>query len=582
MSTVRAQDCFFGSDLEDGTIPSGWDIGPTVERQDQDGNGLGEFVSAWVVGNAEQADEGGFFPVPDEPIGNLFAMANDDAPPCNCAMTDVALTTPSIDLSGRSGVVMECRVFHDQALGGGAAEVQVSESGGAWITLTTLGADASEWQRVFIDLSAFDGIPDLRIRFTWSDNGNWASGFAIDDVCVRERFAKDLSVIRVHANDPSISPFQSGDQSLKYRLMPLIQAGAITAAVEVMNTGTDPLDDVEATAFIHQNGSDHGPFTVSSPGQMAPGERRVIPIPTDWVPDATGEVDVMISASSPSGDDDVDDNSGMYILEITGPGWEAGYGAMAADEGIRQGRIGGAQNFIAANRLELTVDGSVPVGISVVFDPGSVADEQVRAILLDQNLAFVDTSARITLTATELDLIALGEPLYFPLTAAEALGQGDYFVGIQHLDGTGEVLVSTSGNVSVGSSVMMEGVNFDVTYIRAAPMVRLHFDAFGVGFEELGVAGAGILAIYPNPMADQGWLLLQADRGTIVTYSIHDVTGRIVQVSGPHFLSTGEHRIALDVSALADGMYVLRATGVDPAKEGQVLRSGQRFQVVRR
>src|SRR5690606_159569 len=60
---AKAQACFFSEDFSNG-LPAGWDIGPAVERQTADGTGLGEFVPAWIVGTASEANANGFFPVP--------------------------------------------------------------------------------------------------------------------------------------------------------------------------------------------------------------------------------------------------------------------------------------------------------------------------------------------------------------------------------------------------------------------------------------------------------------------------------------------------------------------------------------
>ena len=95
MAQPRAADCFFTADFEGEDPLQGWDLGALVERQDANNVGNGEFVAAWSVGNAATANAAGYFPVPDAPVGDLFARANDAASPCNCAMDAVSLTTPS-------------------------------------------------------------------------------------------------------------------------------------------------------------------------------------------------------------------------------------------------------------------------------------------------------------------------------------------------------------------------------------------------------------------------------------------------------------------------------------------------------
>ncbi|HMC98305.1 MAG TPA: hypothetical protein VKG92_11655, partial [Flavobacteriales bacterium] len=437
----KAQACFFSADFEDGLIPAGWDIGPLVERQTSEGDSLGEFVPAWTVGTSTDANANGSFPVTDIPVGNHFIMANDDAAPCNCTMADVALTTGGIDLTGRTNVWLEGRSFNAQLAGGDTATVEVSADGASWDTVLVV-PPANDWTSILADLSAYDGQPALLLRFRWSDGGTWAGGFAVDDICLRERLPNDLSVIDVTTGG-SAGPFQAGDQTLHYSLLPLEQAGTLTPGVQLMNRGASTATDVNITVTITQNGTDVYDSPPLPLGNIPTGGPATwYWIDTDWSPTETGEVIVSFTVSC-TVDDDHSDNSGAAILGITGPGWDNGYGAMACDEDQMQGAIGGSSNFIAANRMEIIHEGSTARGISAVITSSSQLGEQVRAILMDANFAFVDSSSRHTLTEEDLYNGWLGGALYLPLNAAPVLAPGDYHVGMQRLAGTGDVFLAT-------------------------------------------------------------------------------------------------------------------------------------------
>ncbi len=559
---AKAQPCFFGADFDDGVLPSGWDIGPLVERRTPEGIGLGEFVPAWTVGDAEQANAGGFFPVPNVPAGNRFAMANDDAPPCNCDMQEVSLTTPPIDLSGRSGTALECRVFHEQTLGGGPAYVEASMDGNNWITMALVPVQSGAWRSLVVNLSAFDGQSSVRLRFRWSDNGQWASGFAVDDICLRERLAYDLSVVRTHTHDPSASPFTVNDQSLRYRLLPLEQAGPMTVAVEVINRGMQPMPGVNATAIINQGGVDHGPFAGVAIPLLVPGESAILPISTGWTPTSTGTVTVSITVAGDVADMDPSDNGGSADLRITGPGWEDGYGAMARDEDMPDGLVGGEEVFISGNRVELVNAGSTISGISAVLGVATAEGTIIRAILMDVNMALVDTSVRHVITLEDLDRIQVGEARFLPMAHPAPLPAGDYFVGMQRLndenDGTVHVLVSGIG--PVGGSILMEGETFLLSYPLFTPMVRAHFNDYGVGVNEaLSTIPAGP-HVFPVPMRDQGWMTFEMEKPAMVAYRIIDTQGRTISTVDLGKLPSGPQRIAMDVSSLAPGTYLLSLT----------------------
>lgn len=550
----RAAACFFSSDFETG-IPSGWDIGPAVERQDPDGNGLEEFVPAWTTGTAQDANAGGFFPVPDVPVGNRSAMANDDAPPCNCNMAEVMLTTPVIDLSTRSGVGLECRVFHEQSFGGGEAFVEAN-IGSGWILMATVPVQSAVWQTLSVDLSAFDGQANFQLRFRWSDNGNWASGFAVDDICLRERLPFDMSVIDVTLGDHAADPFIDPARTLAYSMMPLEHAGPFFATVTIMNRGMQVVDVTGVEARVLFNGEEQQLVSQQPIGPMIPGEQRRVVLPITWTSTGVGlmSVEGRIGALTP--DNDPSDNQLSKNLRITGPGWENGYGAMARDADVVQGGIGGSQNFITSNRMELLNSGTVR-GISAVLSGNSQVGAQVRGMLFDSNMAFVDSTARHTLTEADVLQAGAALPLYLAFASPVDLAAGDYFVGIQHLDDGNELYVSLSGNGPIGGSVIMEGGSFVLSYLRSVPMVRLHVSDYGVGVAEQAAIEHEQLLIYPVPMSENGWLSFQLYEPTEVFYTMVDLQGRVQRTQGLGTLAAGSQQVAVDVTGLSAGSYVL-------------------------
>jgi len=551
----RAQGCFFSADFENGLIPAGWDIGPLVERQTSEGDSLDEFVPAWTVGTSAQANANGSFSVEDIPIGNHFVMANDDAPPCNCTMADVALTTTAIDLTGRTNVWLEGRLINPALAGGDTATIEVSMDGTIWDTVF-VAPPVNDWIPIIADLSAYDGEPTVYLRFHWSDGGSWASGFALDDICLRERLPFDLSVIEVTTGG-SASPFQTGDQTLEYTHLPLEQAGPLSPRVRILNRGLNAATGVSISFTATLNGTD----VFSSPsipvGDIpAGGPAQGWSIGTDWTPTALGELVVTMTVTATQ-DDDLTDNTGMDSMRITGAGWENGYGAMACDEGVMQGVVGGSNNFIAANRMEIVNEGSAAQGISGVITGSSQVGELVRAILMDATFTFVDTSLRHTLTQTDLDNGWVGEALYLPLSTTPTLSPGDYHVGMQRLTGTGEVFVATSGNGPIGASVLMEGSSFDITYLTGTPMVRLHLEDYGVGIAEQNQGGPQ-MRLYPVPANDLVSLRFELATATRVRIEIVDLMGRRLFSHDVGGLPAGEHTQRLSVGAFAAGSYSVR------------------------
>lgn len=551
----RQSTCLWGEDFEQG-IPADWATNQ-VERQTSSGTGLGEFVPAFIAGTSTDANANGYFEVVDMPVGNRFAMANDDAPPCNCDLDSAVLATPVIDLSGIFNAALDLRVHHTQALSGGDAWIDFSINGTDWLPFEQIPTGPG-WQRLTFNLNLLGGISTLQLRFRWSDGGNWASGFAIDDLCIRETLVHDLAVTGVRVGDESASPFTPGANGIGYRLLPLEQTRPLSITVDLHNLGVAPLYDAEVTLVVDQDGGSHGPYTSIPIDTLLSGERTSVVVHTDWAPDALGEVTCTATAASPTGEEDADDNTGSATVTMTGPGWDAGYGAMSLDAGTVQGHVRSESNFIAAVRFELVNEGSTARGISAVLDPGSEVGQEVRGILMDGNFAFIDTTLRHAITAEDLADATQGLPLFLPFPTPPALSAADLFAGLQRLEGTGQVGLLTSGNGPVGSAAFMEGPNFDIDWLTAVPMVRLHLSDYGVGVAER--IGTPSSRIYPMPVSGAAILEHDFRTGRQAELVLHDAAGRVIRRFGLGRLQ-GHQAVAIDLSDVPSGAYLLRIAG---------------------
>ncbi|MBL7950511.1 MAG: hypothetical protein JNM62_02220 [Flavobacteriales bacterium] len=566
----RAAACFFSEDFESADVFATWDRGAQVEQRTPEGEGLGTFVEAWTLGNAGDANAAQYFPVVDMPVGNRFVMANDAAPPCNCAMDDVMLTTPAIDLTGHSGVALECRVFNEGTLGAGVARVEANVEGDTWVTVREIAAVEGEWQDVVVDLSTFDNSSALRLRFRWSDGGNWAGGFAVDDVCLRDRLVNDISVRRVLVGDATVSPFTTGDQSLHYRQLPLTQAGPLQVTAEVKNAGRDMLRSIRVNATVDLNGNGQGTFASAVLDSLLPGMTAYLPVATGWTPSEAGTVGIAVTATHDTSDDDASDNEGTAHLQLTAPGWDGGYSAMSRDDGVATASVGGTGTFLVANRVEITNTGDHANGISVSFDPAlTQAGEVVRATLMDGNFSFVDTSMRRTLTQADIDGMWNGLPQYFSLSTTPALSPGDHWVAVQHLGTSAQnVHVNVGGEVPLGSSAILEGTGFTLRYLRTAPMVRLHLAEVAVGLADGATVGGALLTVYPVPANDNAQVVIPTDARGTLRWSVLDAAGRTV-LNGTAAVAGATDRFGLSTAGLSNGTYTLLVLGDERRWQGR-------------
>ncbi|MBK8227583.1 MAG: T9SS type A sorting domain-containing protein [Flavobacteriales bacterium] len=557
----RQSTCFWGEDFELG-IPADWSTNQ-VERQTSTGSGLGEFVPAFIAGTSTDADANGYFDVADMPVGNRFAMANDDAPPCNCDLDSAVLATPVIDLSGIFNAALDLRVHHTQALGGGEAWIDFSINGTDWQPFELIPAGPG-WQRLTFSMNLLGGISTLQLRFRWSDSGAWASGFAVDDLCIRETLVHDLAVTKVRIGDESVSPFTTGGNGVGYRLLPLEQSRPLSVSADLHNVGSAPLYNALVTVTAQQNGTDHGPFQSATIDTLLSGERITVFVQTDWAPDALGEVTYTAVANSPTGEEDPNDNQSVATITITGPGWDDGYGAMAIDAGVVEGAARSNEGFIAALRFELVNEGSTARGISAVIDPNSQVGQEVRGILMDGNFSFIDTTLRHAISPADIEAALLGLPLYLPFPTPPVLSAADHFAGLQRLVGSGSVGVLTSGTGPIGAAAFMEGLTFDIDWLTAMPMVRLHLSDYGVGVAYRPSTAPGS-RIYPMPVHDRAVVEHAFSGSGQARVVVRDAAGRELLREELGAIQKGAQSIGLDLSPLANGAYMLQI------EEGQLV-----------
>lgn len=554
--------CLFSEDFISG-IPSGWDIGAPVEQQDALGNGLGTTVDAWTTGTSMQANANASFPVPDVAAGNLFAMANDDAAPCNCAMNDVTLTSSPFDLSGVQNAAVGFRAFTNGAFGGGDGVVEASNDGSTWSTLATIGAVQHTWQWFQADLSAFDGSATVSLRFRWSDNGGWAGGLAIDDVCVNARAAHDLMLRDVFLSDARTTAFDASMRTLGYTQLPLEQAGELHVKAVVLNAGTLAAFDVTCTVVVAMDGATQGTYSATVP-VLGAGATDTILVNTGWTPTAAGRLTAVFNVTATSTDDDPSDNDAERHMTITASGFDNGNNAMALDDSTVTGSTDNNGNdYAVAVRYEISQPGSLAHAVGFLPGEGCFASGRIIGKLLDDQFNLITQSFEHVLTQTEIDdALTQGRSVYLsfiPPTVLDAYQ--DVYAVIEHESDSGAVTIALSGPATHGSALFYDGPGINWDHLLNTPIVRLYMAPPAVGIAALERTAIP-LTVAPNPATDEIRFSV-TDGGT---WSLLDLQGGLVAQGR---CSAPTTRIGVD--RLAAGSYLLVVVTPEGPRTGRVV-----------
>lgn len=154
-------------DFEDASKYKGW-------RTSENKNSTG-----WQYGTNEDLDSPGWR-IKEH---THFMASNDDK--CNCDASNDMLISPVFDLSNYKSAHLTFDGFGDGA-GLSDGYVKVSTDGGTtWKTEFQMPY-INNWIEYQLDLTAYAGKPCVLVAFQHDDNGLFASGFAVDNIKIKE------------------------------------------------------------------------------------------------------------------------------------------------------------------------------------------------------------------------------------------------------------------------------------------------------------------------------------------------------------------------------------------------------------
>ena len=185
-------------------------------------NGVGWFRS----------DDGGSSAFPVPPGDGFYAISNDDAAGSNNDGSMDYLITPELDLRESDNFSL----YFDNYFDGGYSQsgyVEYSlDDGATWEGPLYTATPVTDWTPVEVDLSSLSGMGGaraVRLAFHADDNGEWASGWAVDNVTVHNG-APQVEAYDVFLDDAFVVEVP-GDQ-LNYAFENLTYGTTYTAAVQ--------------------------------------------------------------------------------------------------------------------------------------------------------------------------------------------------------------------------------------------------------------------------------------------------------------------------------------------------------------
>jgi hypothetical protein len=495
-----------------------------------------------------------------------------DTIPANQGDAGAIIVTPAVvDSTFIGNYTLGFDYFHDQNFGGGEATVQVSNDGGAsWTIIDTLTVDGSYWQSIVLPLYTYNG-QNISIRFQWSDNGAWASGFAVDNVVVQSALNNDMIMAKTIASDWNNATFGLG--FWEYSQVPVSQVSPIRATSVVYNGGFNDQLGVTVDYEVSFNGNAQATWSTTALDVVSL-DKDTLSAVSSWTPSSVGSVSIASTVVSPAGDDNLANNTGSASLEITND-------IYARDLGAAQAFVGPAAAYEYGNLFDIYANDTVgAIDVAVNF---AAADE--GSLIQGKLYEFTGLDATGLPTLTDLGI----STIEYSVTAADnnAAG-GSTFI---HLSFTDQIVLE-AGKVYM-ASIISDGAirtpvagnnDFVVSWLNSGtgwgatggiPMIRLNFDESLM--VDLNVAeninnGVVLSQNMPNPASSNTVVNYSLTNNERVNLIVRDITGRIVMNINEGVQAAGNHSININVDQLGAGIYTytLNAGNVQMTKEMMV------------
>ncbi|NQV52084.1 MAG: T9SS type A sorting domain-containing protein [Flavobacteriales bacterium] len=275
-------------------LPSGWSaFGVSAEP----------FITG-TAGNAPgQANANGFWNVP---LHGIFAVTNDDV--CNCDKSQERLRSRAFDLVGLQNIQLQFSAYQDGSAGQ-SATLDISTSDLPWTSLYSIPS-SSNWKTHRIEIPNAFLKEGFKFRFRYDDNGNYASGLAVDDIYMYRddaaRFALE-SFFSIEGDVLGSGQFYDQIPVSQAREAQLIFGGSIANDADQRKNAQLAVDVQGPVVFGDTSASWH----------LVANETRLIGFDENerFTPHLSGTYNLVAAVLTDSGDSDLSDND--YAASFT-------------------------------------------------------------------------------------------------------------------------------------------------------------------------------------------------------------------------------------------------------------------------
>src|SRR5690554_651102 len=467
----------------------------------------------------------------------------------------------SIDCSGENVVTLKFEQTY-RAFSADKTYIEVSTDGGTtWsgtvdVNPTTPGNTSATEKIVYRNFTV-NGSDDVKFRFRWEAPTSGGYGWLVDDVEVLSLSDHDIST-----GNHTFGTDLEGTV-IPYTQIPLAQVAPIMGSVIVTNQGS-----ADQTNVVLNATEAGGAYTsTSAPKDVVAGASDSLALDADFTPTALGDytIDYTITYDNP---DDIPSNNELKSYSFTvGENLyvrdRAGVNGANAQGSLSGANIGDNGELIEpANAFDIITTAEV-TGIDFRFGPTAPEGAEMFGQIYNNNLEEIASGNTMTYTvragdANQYKTLLFDEPL--------TLVPGEYVVSIKCFDI--DFSIAVAGESAPQTSLIYGNLGDAGTawyFTTSTPVIRMNFspDAKHASIENNEMSNLNASQNFPNPFANETTVIFNLKEASNVSYTVVDLTGKVVANVNEGNVMPGDHEITIDGTSFANGVYYLNINAGD-------------------
>ena len=476
----------------------------------------------------------------------------------------------TIDLTGKPNVRLIFQQYFRLCCSPSTTFLTVSVSadgGGTWTDFDAKGSTGINSynpnpETISINVSAaVGGSNNVKVKFKF-DSGLGVYFWQIDDVQIIEGPANDVKLERAYAD------FSYTDGGF-YTQTPAGQVAPITFRGAILNDGGVAQTTVNMNVAVTGAGTYSQNSNTISSMPVFMRDTLLITTPT-FDPLAVGTYNIAYTVSQVETDELISNNTMTKSIKVSDTVYARDYGVVGA---------GISSSLSPSDYVGGDVDGSLIATLYEFPAAGKLTSASAYVATSTQNGASFDfvlynidgTGTFVEVAASDIYVVASNADknkwvtMSFLTGPYNVLAAETYVIGVR-VYGAPAFDLDILNDLTLESTQPAQTTFVDAGgtgtwgWIQKAPFLHLNLEAINIGINEKDIQNVVLHQNIPNPAIGTTTVNFEIVKANEVSFSLFDVTGKLIKSVNEGNLSAGMHSITLETAGIDAGVYFYTLT----------------------